>query len=336
MGCNHRTAFLVAVTVILFAGILVGEWYTYGADHSRSAGAEWSAGSVSFSVTSPGSDEYRAVLMDAGVGAPVEKLYIYVDPDYDSYYSQVCALYVDGAHYAEQIEIALKERKFDAVKIIGPEELSQVIAGPSAGVGVLILSYSLPSTVYSGNASDPLFSWINAGGYLYWVASEVGKYFTDSDGLHAVENNQELFFGKNGVLNVGTEYKDFYSEDIAPGGFTEALCLRNGNTMFGLNTEGLIGIRAGIIMNGFASVSIVEHGSGAIGVFGGSLVISEVDNMAQVIASGLTPYTTIISTEQGKVVRGTETGTMTFSAVNPVLYIYTGGTILNFGERFHE
>lgn len=333
---NHRTAILVAVTVILFVGILAGEWYTYGADHNRSADAEWSTGSVSFTVTSPGSDEYRAVLMDAGNSTPVEKLYIYVDPDYDRYYSQTYSLSIDGAHYAEQIEIALKERGFDAVTTVGPEELSQIIAEPSAGMGVLVLSYSLPSAVYSGNAFDPLFSWINAGGYLYWVASEVGKYFTDSNGLHVVANNQELFFGKNGVLNVGTGYKESYSEDIAPGGFTEALCLRNGNTTFGLNTEGLTGIQAGTIMNGFASVSIVEHGSGAIGVFGGSLLISELDNLAQVIASGLTPYSTIISVAQGKVVRGTETDTMTFSATNPVLYIYTGGAILNFGERFHE
>ncbi len=337
MDCSRRTVFLVAVTVILFAGILAGEWYAYGADHGRSAGAEWSADSVSFTVTSPGSDEYRAVLTDAGTCTPVEKLYIYVDPDYGRYYgvSGAC-ISVDGAHCADQIEKALKVRGFDAVETVGPEELSQIIGGPSAGVGVLALSYSLPSEVYSGNASDPLFAWIGSGGYLYWVASEIGKFYTDSDGLHAVEDNQELFFGRSGVVNTGAEYDDCYAGDVAPGGFTEALGLRNGNTLFGLSTEGLTGIQAGMVMDGFASVSMVKYGSGAVCVFGGSIGISEMDDIAQTVASGLTPCSTIVSVGHGKVVRGTESGVLAHSSANPVLYIYTGGMLTNFGERFHE
>ncbi|MBO4763762.1 MAG: hypothetical protein J5485_04000, partial [Candidatus Methanomethylophilaceae archaeon] len=207
--------------------------YTYGAD------AEFSDGKCRFTVESSGSQPYSALVLSHGSLPAVEDLRIYLDPTHEEYFrdaykgSHVYGL--NQEYYAEQAVKMASVRGFHGASTCGPAELSaflkETLPDPS-GCGILVMTYSLPADVYAGNGSDLIIEWVKAGGTLFWMSSEIGRYYVDGSGLHEVPGGQGLFLGDKKV-NTSPRTSDRPSSDL-----TGALSMRSSNLMFSIPSEG--------------------------------------------------------------------------------------------------
>ncbi len=343
---DKKTVPLVILAIILCAILVLGEVFTYGINtHSFDIKAEFSSNTLDYSVSSSGSDTYSVVLLDDNNITPTKELYIYVNEDYDRYYKSLKegqVRYFEQQYYSEQVKKSLGLRGFDSVKLLDTKELIDFVNGsvldPSSdpkGKGLFITSYALPSEIYSGHADDNLMKWIDKGGNLYWSSSEIGKFYTDSDGLHEVNDNQTLFFGKN-CVNTG---KLAHATNVVENGFKDALTLLNSGLEFAVNTDGIPdSLSIGYCDDGYSSISFVKHGNGMICVIGSmSEIIPQLDDIGQIIASGITYASELVDCDKGNVVRGTVGGKMDYTVNgNAVAFIYIGGTYTVYGRCFNE
>lgn len=327
-----------ALAVVLCLAVFAGEYLTYYSGiHEFDASAEWGEDGVSFQVSSSGSDVYSAVLIDNGGHSPVTELVILADENYRDHYDEVAEAtgleFLDQEYYAEQILNALENRSFDDVTIVDTEGLARYLQdtmGDPSSKGILVMTYALPSEIYAGAEDDLLMRWVSAGGTLYWLGSEIGAYYTDDDELHEVERNQQLFFGRVCVNTDGPEL----AEAVVDNGFTEALSLKGSRLIYGVDVGGLDDVLSvGYTADGYSTVSLIGYGDGAVCVFSGTFDIDQIDDVGQVVASGITPYSRIAGCETGKVVRGTVSGEI--GSDGSVLYVSIGGTYTKYGEAFY-
>ena len=121
---DRRTTPLVILAVILCAAVVLGEVFTYGINtHNFSSEAEFTSGTLNYSISSSGSDTYSVVLMDENGFEPIKDLHIYVDERYDDHYNDVRKksdlLYTEEQYYSEQIMKQLSEKMIEnGIKIL--------------------------------------------------------------------------------------------------------------------------------------------------------------------------------------------------------------------------
>lgn len=330
----------VAVAAVLLCAVVVaGEVLTYSDAHSYGATAEWSGDEVGYTVSSSGSDVYDAVLIDNGGSVPIFSLMIYVDGTYDDHYREardVTGLeYCGQEEYAHELTEALRIRSFTDVDRCGAAGLEEFLSGTlddPVGLGLVVSSYALPSSVYDGTSDCLLLRWVEAGGTLYWTAADPGRFRVDAAGLHEVPGNQFLLFGAECINTDGPELAD--SE--VGNGFLQSLTLKDSDMRFAADFTSLEGsISMGYSADGYASISGAKRGDGSMFVVSGAKDFDSVDDMAQIIASGVTVSSAIDGHSEGEVVRGTETGRIqTEGAEGKVLYVYIGGTFTKYGGAF--
>lgn len=321
--------------------MFAGEYLTYYSPiHQYDADASWNGSNVSFEASSSGSDTYDATLIDNGDGSPVDVLRIYVDATYDEYYAEAKELskfpYLDQGYYAEQVVSFLKMRSYTGASSCDERQLVDYLSSTmsdAGGKGLMVTSYALPSSIYDGTSDCLLVEWVQAGGTLYWVGSEIGRFVIGEDGLQEVRGNQTLFLGSECIYTGGR----LVAPNVIENGFTEHLTLKNSDVMNGVrvaDVPGALGI--GYTVDGYASISLVPSGNGSICIFAGPFDINQLDDIGQVIATGLNPSSKVVDHSGGKVVRETVTGSLNLPSEhgNLLLYIYVGGTYPKFGEAF--
>lgn len=332
---------LVAVCAILLCGVVIaGEYLTYSDFHDIRADAEWNDGRVEYSVYSSGSDAYSAILMDSSGMAPVTELMILMDDGYRDRYAQVSdggrVLYIDQEYYEEQIRGVLRIRGFTAVDSCTPSSLGTFLADTMddpVGRGLIVTTYALPADVYDGAADCPLLRWVSNGGSLYWVGSEIGSYYIDGGELVSVSGNQELFLGAD-CINVGGPV---YADIVVDNGFCTAFSMKGAGLRFSADPSRIDGaIGFGYESSGFCTVVLAPHGSGQVCVFGGPSDINQLEDIGQVIASGMTHLTKIVGSESSVVTRSTSESGFPVTVDRASLYIYFGGYYVNHGQVFHE
>ncbi len=331
---SGKTDIVVLAAVALLAVVVVGELSAYAFHpNSYSADAEWVGGDFEYSVTSNGSDGYTVISMTGS--SEVEELVIYIDGDFDDNLEdarEICeVLGFDQGEMADQLTKQLSMRGFTGVSEADADGLYDFVnssISDASGKGIFVAGYALPSSVYSGNASDPIFQWISNGGRLYWAASEIGRFYTDASGVHEVTGNQELFFGVSDCIYGGEDR----ATDVDGSDFCELFCLQNNRMEHAVSTSVPGTLSIGYIHEGYASISLTGMGSGCICVFSGDLPIRETEDMAQVIAAGLTDGTSIVNSTSGEV-KGTREGTLEGAADS--VYLFIGGVNTVFGRAFY-
>lgn len=326
---------LIAVALIIVAVLVAGEAVVYTSDYTDfSADASIDGGTVSFTVSAPGSKDYDVVVSDNGSHSVVDRLYVYHDESYASDYSDVevavGAKELDQSYYVEQIAPTLRYRGIEDVRIMDADALrdallSDVSAGTSSSAGLLVLSGAFPETVYTGHADDPVLQWTSAGGSLYWLGNLIGKEYATRDGLVQVDGYQRLLFGAE-CLNTGDTEKA-YSE--VGNGYCHALSITNNSVRYGVDCSRIADRAAlpiGFQEDGYASIAMVQYGSGMICVVAGDYSNMQRSDLAQVIASGIGPESRIVAQASGTA-SGTEHGTLEVPAGSTGLsaYICLGG-----------
>lgn len=321
----------------MIAVIILGEVFAYAYNpHRFDADCEWTTDEVAYEVYSSGSDVYDVLLLDDS--RPLMDAFIYVDEKHTIFNAYIGPaigyVEVDSQYYAEQIQIYASIRGFTSMTIGGSEELASYISSTSPspyGHAVISASFSLPATVYAGNADDPLLNWISDGGSLYWTASEIGASYWDADGLHHVSDGQLLFLGsqcQNLVLDYGEATLDGH-------GFRDALNLKTSQPMFGINTA-LAGscLPLSYVTDGVSAITMLAHGEGNICMMGGKPDIDQYDDFGQILASGIDHDTVLSYHDEGRVVRGTTTDTISVSSSEQTLFVYIGGIYTVYGRLF--
>ena len=340
MSMRHKVDLVVVLALALCAVVVVGEYCTYYSDiHEYGSTATWSDGRVDYTVSSSGSDVFSAILLENDGRKPVTDLCIFIDDGYMDHYAEAHglsgAVYLDQEYYAKQVWEALRFRGFSEVIQCSSSEISDylrsTLSDPS-GHALMVMSYSLPSEVYDGTDGCLLLEWMSEGGALYWLGSEVGRFYTDGSSLVEVSGNQELFFGVRCIHDGSMEVADTKVDN----GFTDAFRFKNSSLQFALDSSVIDGaISMGYSLDGYSSIVFVPFGSGQICVFSGNFDVNQIDDIGQVIASGLTVDSEISCVQEGKVVRGTIEGSIDVPRAGCTLYIYTGGFYMNHGEAFH-
>ncbi len=326
---------LILTAVVVVAVILAGEAYVCLNDWDGMYGTGFSidGDSISVSIRSGGSKVYDIVAIDNGSFSPASEIVLYYDPDQgemlDDTWHATGGKDLDQDYYISQLEVQLGIRGVDA-RVVNASELRDIMESAlSQGrcdQAVFMASGAIPDTVYSGDASDTIIRWLSEGGRLYWAGNILGAYISSSDGTvrQADPGYRDLFFAE-GVQNTEETY-GLTPVDGDP--WREALCLAGDGTAYGLDASKLEGaLSAGYTDGTYSSVCMVGYGKGMVCVFGGELSNDQRSDVAQVVASGLSCGSALISHIEGTATRTTVSETVDLSATegNVTVYAYIGG-----------
>jgi len=327
---------VTVVAVVIVAFILLGEATVYVFNtNGYGADASWDGDTAAYSIHSSGSDCYDVVAM---VGSDrVSELCILVDETFDTYLSEARRSFsimgTSQTYIADQVTKLLKVRGMTSVSSVDCSGLYQYLVSTTGfedGKGILITGYSIPGSVYSGNYSDLLLKWVEAGGRLYWAGPEIGRFYTDSDGLHEVIGNLDLFLGSNASV-LHTDEK-VVSTGFDSCGMYSALSLRSLNMVNSVDVSGVSGsLSFGASRDGFSTAVSVSRVSGSITVISGCMQLEHIDDISQIISSGVDYDTVIVKSVSGNI-KGDVNGQV--SGCTSV-FMYVGGINTVFARYSH-
>ncbi|MBE6527997.1 MAG: hypothetical protein E7Z64_02325 [Thermoplasmata archaeon] len=318
------------VAAFLLAIILFGEVIVATNSHDDyTTSIEVDGNRIDFEIESDNAHTYDVVAIDNTFGN-AEMVYIYYDPDYESAAkngkASMGARALDEEYYVEEMFPTLKVRDVTNVKTADAEKLGEIMSQSGKGIVVVTLSGSLPDTVYSGDANDPVFDWMNSGGRLYWVGNIVGKYVSHQDSIEEV-NRTDLFLGASDCVD---EYFHTAHRDYEGNPFRHDLFFQGNWTTYGV-IESKIPEDVDYQCMGYydgerASITMVSHGEGMVCVVAGEYSIRQRNDLAQLIASGVGPDSVVVRHVSGSVY-GTERGTIELTGTEHVdsVFIQLGG-----------
>lgn len=320
--------------------MLVGEYVAYGNIYHYDSSASEDG---SYSIYDSGSHGYTATISDNGSFVAPTEFLIYYDESYGSLVHDVTveigAKKLTQEYYLSQLVNNLKYYSVTAVRYVNATELADALSESGQGKGLIVISGALPETVYRGESTDLIFSWIHSGGSLYWAGESIGRYCGLADGtVKSVESDyQSLFLGESDCLNNQTEDGRAYSE-ITDNHYRQTLSLKNNDVLYGVKNTVAGTLSIGFTQDGYASVSLLKNGDGMVCVFGGNYSNNQRMDMATVIASGICYCSHELGCNTGTVTRGTVSGSfadMPSVHGNLSIFIYLGGDFSVYGKAFH-
>lgn len=321
---------IIAITIAIVAIVIIGEVVVYTSDYTdynATASYDTASGTVHYEISASGSKVYTAMIIDHV--RPTDRVYLYYDGDYESAVEDVTvavgARELTQDYYIDQLQAVLKYRNIQA-EIVDADRLAELMNLSGTGQNVVCISGALPVTVYDGSSSSAIFSWLDSGGNLFWAGNLIGRYYSTTEEIVEVPSGfQSMFFGSE-CLNTGDTNKA--TEEVTDNGLTHGLSLVNNDTKYGIDISRISGrdtLSTGFVNNGYTSVSAVQYGSGSIFVFGGDYSNNQRNDIAQIIASGISPSSSIVAENDGTVTRGTVKEDMAATGSDLGIYIYLGG-----------
>lgn len=330
----------MAVAVVLLIGggelaLILDSHSGYGSHVSFSENA------VQYTLTSDGSNSYEVVVLDNGSFAPNSAVYIYYDSSYGSAYVAggvpLGSRDLDQAYYVELLTKNLAYRGVTAT-VIGAAALAELM-GMGTGCAVIIVSGALPSTVYTGCVSDPVFSWLEDGGRLYWAGNLLGAYSASVGSVTSVIGYPEQLFGF-ARLNRGN---DDEALNVCEGNdLREQLSIQNNRVRYAVDTSMIMGgsyLALGYTEGGYVSAVLTSYGGGQVCVLGGDYRYEQIEDLAQIVASGICYCSQVVGCAYGDMARETVTGEITVAGStdrNLSAYVYYGGFRPVYGRPFNS
>ena len=314
-----RILFIAVLAVMVVGEVLVSTVDVY--DFDSDAGVD-DGGNPYYQVSSTGATVFSVVQYTSDFDVPASAL-IFADPDYAS------LSVTDATSAAEHLRLELDVRNVDSVVVDADALADAVSAGRVSDHALVFLSGAFPSDVYAGESDDPIFGWFRQGGVVYWVGEQIGRYVAHPDGsVTEVDGFEDLFFGTGSILDSDGRV----DAEIPNEGLGDALCMSGSDAAYGLNTsvEGCISLGF-TTRDGYSSVAVAPFGNGMIGIVGGMYGDDLRDDMAQLIASGVT-HSTVMVFHDSFESRGDIRGALPYAGSSEV-YVFAGGVFTSYGCR---
>lgn len=178
---------LLIATALIIAVIIAGEAYIYCNDWDDMYDVEISGKDVSIRADS--SVIYDIVAIDNGSKVPSSRVVLYYDSDQgeklDGTRHATGGTYLSQEYYISQLGIQLKNRG-TATETMDADRLrimmESAISSGRCNQSVVMVSGTIPDTVYSGDGSDLILRWLDMGGRIYWAGGIIGQYVSSSGG----------------------------------------------------------------------------------------------------------------------------------------------------------
>jgi len=328
---NRYLSAPIIISIVLLIAILAGEALVCTSGHGDySSDVSASGGGLDFNLSGRGSHVFDIVVMDGSEDSPKD-VSIYFDPSYAERVEHVNVAVggraLDQQYYAEQLVSTLTMRGVQNVRIVDAAGLSDLMASPGKGHAVVCISGALPDTVYDGTADSDILEWIGSGGRLYWAGNVIGKYVSTTYGTAEVAGGTSLFLGSE-CIGDGTKAYD----KLGSNGLCDALSLLNNNIRYTVDPsklpEGASHLETGYSDGTQSSISLVGLGDGFVCIFGGDYSNFQRIDMAQTIASGISPSTVLVDHVHGSV-SGNASAT---AKAGEHAYVFFGGYFAVYGE----
>jgi len=325
----------VIVAVLILAIVLVGEVIVSTDSHDDfSSSISVDGDRVDFELGSRNNHVYEVLSLRNTLETP-ENVFIYYDKGHISAVDKADvstgARALDENYYVQQLVHTLEVRGINTAKIVNAEALKELMSSDGKGKSVVMLSGSIPSTVYDGEEDSLILKWIESGGRLYWLGNVLGKYISSGDSLITKENGTTLFLGAECIQTDQVWGTSTSEGDV----FWDLLYFQNNETTYGVDPSKLpdsaeykcIGYSDGTC----STFTFVTHGSGMICVVGGEYSNNQRMDLAHVIAAGIGPTTVLVEDVKGSV-SGSVKGTI---ARGDSVYVIIGGLYTVYCEN-HE
>ncbi len=322
---DSKKIFPIMATILVLAIVLVGEVIVVTSSHDDYSSSVYvDNDELIFTIDSRNAHEYTAVSLKNSLGLP-ETVSVYFDPDYPSAatngVASTGARALDEEYYVQQLSSTLKVRGIDYSEVVDAKGLQNIMSADGKDHAVIVLSGTLPDTVYDGSKDSLISKWIESGGRLYWAGGIIGKYISHRDSLEEVPSGTSIFLGSE---CIGPEFGRALSE-VNTNGFHDALYLQNNKTAYGVVTSELPDdteyICLGFTDGERSSATIVSDGNGIICILGGDYSIRQRIDLTQLLASGIGPTTELADLVKGSV-HGSENGRL---SMGDSVYITLGG-----------
>jgi hypothetical protein len=320
------------ITVLLFLAIAVGQLMTYVILPKYDADVIITESGAKYSVSTNSSISYNVLAYDNA--RPVDRLYVYYDESYATY----GVTHAMQNTFIEQTTVELRLRGFKNIERVNAIELGDIVSGTHVpGDAILITSGVLPDTVYTDQRDD-IFGWVNRGGTLYWAGFILGAKFAAGMELKDLEKDcnfdyQYEIFGEDECFLL--EYRNSVEMSSDPNArmLGKALMLTTNAVQYGLRTDLPNTLSLGFehrSKNGhvYSSISLLGYGSGMICVIGNTDP-QTVYSISQMISSGVSNSSTLLSAVSGTLVRNNITDLLQWGTTSGKI-----GVQIRMGEPF--
>ena len=326
---------IIVITIALVMMILIGEWYAYIAPHDHHSSAEMDGDTVTFSIESKGTREYKAVLFDNNDYSAVTEMYLFYDEKYASNVNENTDPPIGSPQYTEkyfleQLRNFLSYKGMSNITFVNANRAEslmeeQITTGSAIGKGIMFACGSIPDNLFTGDHSDILPTWIEQGGSMYWVGNEIGKYISQGDNIIEVNATTEL----TDVPDI-TFCESGKTKDVSI--LREELSLLVYNTRYAIDGTGVE--HYGYSDGTYSTVSCIGKGLGQICVISGSLCMNLDKDLSNVICSGLSDRSELIDYDSGTITDSVK-GIMTVPDIhgNISLYLDVGSYHSIYGDR---
>ncbi len=330
---NVRPSAPVIIAIVLLIVVVGGELMIMDSDHQKfSSDVSVDGDSINIMTDTNGSHVVNAVSMDDSYGSP-KNVFIYFDRTYQSAYDDVRvaigARPLTEENYAKMMIETLNVRDVSCASLIDASKMKSVMEMEGDGVAIVVLSGALPDTVYDGTSDSTILKWISSGGRLYWAGGIIGNYVSHLDSVEKIQNGVSLFFGSECIDDTVTQSFDkYYANPL-----TESLSIINNNVRYSPRISELPDDQSfqvfGYTDGDRYSSFIGSYGSGCICIVGGDYSDYQRIDLAQIIASGISPSTKVKDTFEGD-------SPSTFELKKgETVYVYYGGDLTIYG-KLHE
>jgi len=321
-----------AVTIAAFiALILLGQMITYTDTYHSEFSAERNGSVISYNINSNLSLNYTAVALDNGDLYQIER--------YVAFYDESYPMFDDAEDVKDSIKWLqhnLEKYNID-LEMADADEILDVVSGLDTKTAIVFATGTLPSEIYDGTSSSPIFDWLKAGGVMYWIGGKIGYTYAERETseLKEVPDKELLFFGNNDVIREETE--KVYARNLIEGSLTDVAGIYFNEYTNGIDTSKLTGpfMSLDYSEDGYSSVVFAKYydGDGMICNLGGILNHDTAHTAAQTIAPGLTHVSAVVDHCTGQISKN-PSGELQTVAGKTDVFIYIGTMSVIGGQWF--
>ena len=332
---NTKISAPVLIAILLIAVVVGGEAIVVFSSHNDySSDISVNGEVIDVSAHTNGSHVLNVLSLSDSYDTP-DSVYVYYDKSYGSKYNNVKvavgARALDQENYVKQMVETLKVRDIPDAKIIDATELATIASSNGKGIALVCVSGALPDTVYNGTEDSPILDWIKSGGRLYWAGNIVGQYIAHVSDVETVTGGTALFMGSDCIDDEITNSYDKWLGN----GLTESLAIINNNVRYSPVVSELPAdskyVAFGYTDGSRFSSIVVGLGEGSVCIVGGDYSDYQRIDMAQILASGISPSTVLTDSFEGSI-HGSKT--VQVQKADHV-YVCMGGDLLVYG-KLHE